>query len=139
MQGFLSIYVSQFVCKLSLLHHFSSLIGQHSKIEDKILNWILVEPNGTVSFSFEERGSFFFSFVVINFFNFLRYFGEGNIYLIPGKNRHRDTHKFRSHQIMVKVEGWLSISPVTVDRVGVYFREAFPNLKVSVSKPYTFS
>lgn len=43
--------------------------------------------------------------------------------------RHRDSHKLKSHQLGVRVEGWQPIIPVTVDRVGIYFRQAFPELK----------
>lgn len=74
---------------------------RNNKVAETNLRWILVEPNSTVPFSFTERG----------------------------KVRHRDTHKYQSHQIKVKVEGWQSTSPVTVDRVGVYFRQAFPDIK----------
>lgn len=81
-----------------------SMVGhKHFRTSEDILNWTVVEPNATVPFSFTERG----------------------------RGRHRDTHKFRSHQIRVKVEGWMSTSPVTVDRVGLFFREAFPDIQFS--------
>ncbi|KAG8294786.1 hypothetical protein J6590_094927 [Homalodisca vitripennis] len=41
--------------------------------------------------------------------------------------RHRYTHKVIIHQLGVRVEGWEPIDPVTVDRVGVYFRLASPD------------
>lgn len=33
----------------------------------------------------------------------------------------------KHHQITVKVHGWKPVKPVSVDRVGVYFRHAFPD------------
>lgn len=62
-----------------------------------------------------------------------------NLYFIE-KRRHRDTHMVKRHQITVKVLGWKPVKPVSVDRVGVYFRHAlpdhgsivcFPELKIS--------
>ncbi|XP_020286741.1 vacuolar protein sorting-associated protein 13D isoform X3 [Pseudomyrmex gracilis] len=58
--------------------------------------WIEVEPGITTTFTFEERG----------------------------KLRHHATHIVRRHQIAVLVEGWKPMDPVTVDRVGIYFRHA---------------
>jgi vacuolar protein sorting-associated protein 13D len=49
------------------------------------------------------------------------------------KARHRDTHKLRIHQIGVRVDGWKSVGPVSVDKVGVYFRQALPELHRAVS------
>ncbi|XP_043215701.1 vacuolar protein sorting-associated protein 13D-like [Amphibalanus amphitrite] len=43
-----------------------------------------------------------------------------------GKLRHQDTHTTRQHQLVVWVEGWQPASPVSVDRVGVYFRQTAP-------------
>jgi len=54
-------------------------------------------------------------------------------YLFTDKARHRDTHKLRIHQIGVRVDGWKSVGPVSVDKVGVYFREALPELYRAVS------
>jgi len=53
--------------------------------------------------------------------------------LLADKVRHRDTHKLRIHQIGVRVEGWKSVGPVSVDRVGLYFRQALPELYRAVS------
>lgn len=58
--------------------------------------WIEVTPGGTTPFTFEGRG----------------------------KLRHHATHMVRRHQIAVLVEGWKAVDPVTVDRVGIYFRHA---------------
>ncbi|XP_022802556.1 vacuolar protein sorting-associated protein 13D-like isoform X2 [Stylophora pistillata] len=49
------------------------------------------------------------------------------------KLRHRDTHEFNIHQVIVQVEGWASLSPVSVDRVGTFFRQARPQKVVNKS------
>lgn len=58
--------------------------------------WIEVDPGDTKPFTFEGRG----------------------------KLRHHETHTVRRHQIVVQVDGWKFVEPVTVDRVGIYFRHA---------------
>ncbi|KAL6266404.1 hypothetical protein P5V15_003257 [Pogonomyrmex californicus] len=65
-------------------------------ILDKDDTWLEVTPGDTTPFTFEERG----------------------------KLRHHATHIVRRHQIAVLVEGWKPVDPVTVDRVGIYFRHA---------------
>ncbi|CAK9827070.1 Intermembrane lipid transfer protein Vps13D [Anthophora retusa] len=62
--------------------------------------WLEVTPGDTVPFTFEGRG----------------------------KLRHHATHTARRHQITVLVDGWRPIDPVTVDRVGIYFRHASANI-----------
>ena len=62
------------------------------------LDVIEVDPGKTVPFSFEA----------------------------PTKIRHQDSHLPRSHKIVVQVDGWYEMFPVSVDKVGVYFREAKP-------------
>ncbi|XP_076236647.1 vacuolar protein sorting 13D [Calliopsis andreniformis] len=62
--------------------------------------WIEVTPGDTVPFTFEGRG----------------------------KLRHHATHTVRRHQITVLVDGWRPVDPVTVDRVGIYFRHANGNI-----------
>jgi hypothetical protein len=54
-------------------------------------------------------------------------------HVFTDKARHRDTHKLRSHQIAVRVEGWKCVGPVSIDKVGVYFRQALPELYRAVS------
>ncbi|XP_059469653.1 intermembrane lipid transfer protein VPS13D isoform X2 [Neocloeon triangulifer] len=44
------------------------------------------------------------------------------------KLRHRNSHELRVHQVRVRIAGWRPIQPVSVDRVGVYFRHAQPDL-----------
>lgn len=62
--------------------------------------WMQVLPNETVPFTFGGRG----------------------------KVRHRDTHTVRVHQLAVRVDMWKPAAPVSVDKVGVYFRQAAPNV-----------
>ena len=62
------------------------------------LDVIEVDPGKTIPFSFEA----------------------------PTKIRHQDSHMPRSHKIIVQVDGWYEVFPVSVDKVGVYFREAKP-------------
>ncbi|KAL4233287.1 Vacuolar protein sorting-associated protein 13D [Mactra antiquata] len=47
------------------------------------------------------------------------------------KLRHKKSDSLRVNQLVVKVEGWQRLSPVSVDKVGTYFRNTFPD----VSKP----
>lgn len=49
------------------------------------------------------------------------------------KLRHQDSHKLKMHQLTVKVEGWQCVEPVTVDKVGTYFRDTPAELQNSVS------
>lgn len=58
--------------------------------------WLEVPTGETVPFTFEGRG----------------------------KLRHHSTHIVRRHQVAVIVEGWQAMEPVSVDKVGVYFRHA---------------
>lgn len=68
------------------------------------MDWINVPAGSTVPFSFQGRG----------------------------KQRHRDTHELKVHQLLVQVDGWQPVGPVTVDKVGVFFR-------LSSSQPSTTS
>ncbi|XP_059807841.1 intermembrane lipid transfer protein VPS13D [Hypanus sabinus] len=43
------------------------------------------------------------------------------------KLRHRHTHELKIHQLLVRVHGWEQVSPVSVDKVGVFFRCAAPD------------
>lgn len=65
--------------------------------------WLEVGVGDTIPFTFENRG----------------------------KLRHHSTHIARRHQVAVVVEGWKVVDPVTVDRVGIYFRHAHVDSKVS--------
>lgn len=68
-------------------------------------NWISVPPGSTVPFTFEGRG----------------------------KHRHRGTHDVKVHQLIVVVEGWQEMAPVSVDKVGVFFRQARPQINRGAS------
>lgn len=61
----------------------------------------------------------------------------GNLIPVPfesrTKMRHKDSHSRNLHQIIVKVDGWLPVAPVSVDRVGTYFRHASPQKSHSAS------
>ncbi|XP_006145355.1 vacuolar protein sorting-associated protein 13D isoform X2 [Tupaia chinensis] len=50
-----------------------------------------------------------------------------------GKLRHRHTHDLRIHQLQVRVNGWEQVSPVSVDKVGIFFRYAAPDKNSSSS------
>ncbi|XP_063173560.1 intermembrane lipid transfer protein VPS13D isoform X1 [Candoia aspera] len=50
-----------------------------------------------------------------------------------GKLRHRHTHDLRIHQLQVRVNGWEEVSPVSVDKVGIFFRYAAPDKSSSSS------
>ncbi|XP_077787399.1 intermembrane lipid transfer protein VPS13D isoform X3 [Podarcis muralis] len=50
-----------------------------------------------------------------------------------GKQRHRHTHDLRIHQLQVRVNGWEQVSPVSVDKVGIFFRYAAPDKSTSSS------
>ncbi|KAL2104176.1 hypothetical protein ACEWY4_001044 [Coilia grayii] len=43
------------------------------------------------------------------------------------KLRHRHTHELKLHQLLVRVGGWEQVKPVSVDKVGVFFRYANPD------------
>uniref|UniRef100_A0A8C9YV61 Vacuolar protein sorting 13 homolog D n=1 Tax=Sander lucioperca TaxID=283035 RepID=A0A8C9YV61_SANLU len=43
------------------------------------------------------------------------------------KLRHRHTHELKLHQLLVRVCGWEQVKPVSVDKVGVFFRYAAPD------------
>ncbi|XP_033365082.1 vacuolar protein sorting-associated protein 13D isoform X2 [Bombus vosnesenskii] len=78
-------------------------VGQNFKAQNdfqKDDTWLEVLPGDTVPFTFEGRG----------------------------KLRHHATHTVRRHQITVLVDGWRPVDPVTVDRVGIYFRHASANV-----------
>lgn len=36
----------------------------------------------------------------------------------------QETHELIIHQVVVQVQGWAALSPVSVDRVGTFFRQA---------------
>ncbi|XP_053697242.1 intermembrane lipid transfer protein Vps13D [Sabethes cyaneus] len=78
----------------------SSESTRSTVLSDRDTQWSQVDPGGTASFSYASKG----------------------------KQRHRDTHKLNLHQIAVRVEGWQEVGPISVDRVGTFFRHARPDL-----------
>ncbi|KAL7638274.1 UNVERIFIED_CONTAM: hypothetical protein RMT77_010838 [Armadillidium vulgare] len=58
-------------------------------------NWRKVSSGENVSFAFEERA---------------------------GKQRHGHSHIVKRHRLLVRVGNWNPVGPVTVDKVGVFFR-----------------
>lgn len=50
------------------------------------------------------------------------------------KFRHTHTHVAKVHQISVHIDGWQAVSPVTVDRVGVFFRQALSQDRSNMDK-----
>lgn len=81
----------------------------------KSATWIDCDAGDVVAFSFENRG----------------------------KLRHHDSHEMQTHQLVIEMDGWMEFGPVSVDRVGTYFRFAvvnqlflfkFKQFKLDVSK-----
>ncbi|XP_037935876.1 vacuolar protein sorting-associated protein 13D [Teleopsis dalmanni] len=62
--------------------------------QDMVCNWISVEPFETVPFDFGPQT----------------------------KLRHMDSHKLNLHQIMVQINNWTLIGPISIDKVGIFFR-----------------
>lgn len=77
----------------------SSLQASFQTLVHSNIEWIHVRPNEIIPLSFEERG----------------------------KSRAQDSHRLQSHEIVVQVEGWQPVCPVSIDKVGKYFREASPD------------
>lgn len=78
---------------------FATLISDHNELDDASsvdTKWIKVAPGDSVPFSFKSHK----------------------------KIRHSDSHKMQLHQISVEVDGYERVTPITVDKVGVYFRLA---------------
>ena len=63
-------------------------------------NWIRVSAGETVPFSFYQIG----------------------------KIRYLNSREVKIHQLIVRIDGWMEVSPVTVDVVGTYFRSATPSV-----------
>ncbi|XP_076023177.1 intermembrane lipid transfer protein VPS13D isoform X2 [Genypterus blacodes] len=64
-----------------------------------ISHWREVQPGEEIPFEFEARE----------------------------KLRHRHTHELKLHQLLVRICGWEPVKPVSVDKVGVFFRYAAPD------------
>lgn len=61
-----------------------------------ITDWIDVVPNQVVPFAYGQKS----------------------------KLRHMDSHKLNLHQILVRIKGWADVGPISIDKVGVFFRHA---------------
>lgn len=75
--------------------------GNADIINKAAKEWRQVEPGAVMTFTFMQQQT---------------------------KQRHIDSHKLNLHQIAVRVEGWAEVGPVSVDRVGVFFRHAGPEM-----------
>ncbi|XP_030375190.1 vacuolar protein sorting-associated protein 13D [Scaptodrosophila lebanonensis] len=62
--------------------------------QELIKNWISVQPNEVKTFDFSHKT----------------------------KMRHIDSHQLNLHQILVQIHGWTLIGPISIDKVGVFFR-----------------
>ena len=62
--------------------------------EEQDKDWMRVEEGKTIPFSFVGRS----------------------------KARHQNTHRHQLHQVVLRVDGWREAKPVSVDRVGTFFR-----------------
>lgn len=81
---------------------YTSSPGNSISLKNQIMKeWKIVEPNETVTFSFMQQQT---------------------------KQRHIDSHKSILHQISVRVEGWAEVGPISIDKVGVFFRHAGPEI-----------
>ncbi|XP_031630682.1 vacuolar protein sorting-associated protein 13D isoform X2 [Contarinia nasturtii] len=69
--------------------------------------WISVEPGAVIPFTF----------------------GPTN------KQRHHDSHKLTLHQIRVRIDGWTEVGPVSIDKVGVFFRYSRHEMAEFISLP----
>lgn len=45
--------------------------------------------------------------------------------------QYRHTHELKLHQLLVRVCGWEQVKPVSVDKVGIFFRYAAPDRSTS--------
>ncbi|XP_069467009.1 intermembrane lipid transfer protein VPS13D [Ambystoma mexicanum] len=81
--------------------------GNRTFLDDahNVSQWLEVLPGEEIPFEFEVRG----------------------------KLRHRHTHDLRIHQLQVRVNGWEQVNPVSVDKVGIFFRYAAPDKNTSSS------
>nr|XP_046254049.1 vacuolar protein sorting-associated protein 13D isoform X1 [Scatophagus argus]XP_046254050.1 vacuolar protein sorting-associated protein 13D isoform X1 [Scatophagus argus]XP_046254051.1 vacuolar protein sorting-associated protein 13D isoform X1 [Scatophagus argus] len=74
----------------------SDVHGQGADDTHNVSQWREVLPGEEIPFEFEARE----------------------------KLRHRHTHELKLHQLLVRVCGWEQVKPVSVDKVGVFFRYA---------------
>ena len=52
----------------------------------------------------------------------------------------QDTHQLVVHQLRVKVDGWEEVNvPVSVDKIGLFFRDAKPDTTCTTTSPHPLS
>nr|XP_014090945.2 vacuolar protein sorting-associated protein 13D isoform X1 [Bactrocera oleae] len=61
---------------------------------DIMCDWLAVQPNEILPFDFGPQT----------------------------KLRHMNSHKLNTHQILVQIQGWTLIGPISIDKVGIFFR-----------------
>ncbi|XP_053954772.1 intermembrane lipid transfer protein Vps13D [Anastrepha ludens] len=61
---------------------------------DIMCDWLSVQPNEILPFDFGPQT----------------------------KLRHMNSHKLNTHQILVQIQGWTLIGPISIDKVGIFFR-----------------
>lgn len=96
--------VLKYCTLLTTTDNLSELNRNRRSSVEQSENWFHVMPDETVPFAFNEQSK---------------------------KRRHLNTHKLCAHQLSVRVDGWRAVDPVTVDKVGVYFRHAEPESQTS--------
>uniref|UniRef100_A0A2R5LD33 Putative vacuolar protein n=1 Tax=Ornithodoros turicata TaxID=34597 RepID=A0A2R5LD33_9ACAR len=84
--------------KFSFATVVSSACSLKESAGDLQLKWTEINPGEVIPFTFQEHG----------------------------KLRHQDSHKLRMHQVILTINGYQQLDPVSVDKVGVYFRYAAP-------------
>ncbi|CAB3365707.1 Hypothetical predicted protein [Cloeon dipterum] len=87
-----------FTTNVKMADTYDPLKNEHPQTNE---GWTLVKAGQTMPFDFEHQAK---------------------------KFRHRNSHTLKLHQVRVRVAGWRAVHPVSVDRVGVYFRHAQPDL-----------
>lgn len=61
---------------------------------DIMCDWLAVQPNEILPFDFGPQT----------------------------KLRHMNSHKLNTHQILMQIQGWTLIGPISIDKVGIFFR-----------------
>lgn len=78
--------------------------------QDLMSNWISAEPEKVISFDFGPQN----------------------------KLRHLDSHKLNMHQILVQIHGWTLIGPISIDKVGTFFRYASQDMQYNKKNRIVF-
>ncbi|XP_033150667.1 vacuolar protein sorting-associated protein 13D isoform X2 [Drosophila busckii] len=78
--------------------------------QEIIKNWISVQPNEKKTFDFSQKR----------------------------KLRHNDSHLLNIHQILVQIHGWSLIGPISIDKVGKYFRTTISDTNYEKKRQIVF-